>query len=114
MEKPARRTKTAQDALTFIHRVAAHNGWEVNPDTEFVADLAAGLALNYNRYGYFLCPCRDGEGSRELDRDIICPCDYNIPDQREYGHCFCALFYTPECAARKEAPRQIPERRPCV
>ncbi len=112
MERKLRRPKTTEDALTFIHRVAEHNGWVVNPDNEFVADLAEGLAVNYNRYGYYLCPCRDGDGSRDLDRDIICPCDYNIPDQLEYGHCFCALFFSPQFAAREEEPGQIPERRP--
>ncbi len=112
MRQPTRRTKTVQDAHTFIRRVAEHNGWAVNPDTEFVGDLAQGLAVNYNRYGYYLCPCRDGDGIRQHDRDIICPCDYNVPDQQEYGHCFCGLFLSPEFAAQHKAPVQLPERRP--
>lgn len=108
----ASRKKTAQDARLFIERVAQHNGWAVNPDRQFVDDLAEGLAVNYNRHGYFLCPCRDGDGERERDRDIICPCDYITPDQQEFGHCFCGLFLTPEFAVKNEAPTQIPERRP--
>jgi len=106
------RKKSREDAHRFIERVAKHNGWVVNPDRQFVDDLAEGLAVNYNRHGYFLCPCRDGDGVRRLDRDIICPCDYLAPDQKEFGHCFCGLFLTPEFAAEGQAPSQIPERRP--
>jgi len=104
--------KTPQNALEFIRAVAKHQGWDVNPDDEFLSDLAHGLAQNYNTYGYYLCPCRDGDGERDADRDIICPCDYAVPDQKEYGHCFCGLFLTKAFARSGETPRPIPERRP--
>ena len=104
--------KATEDALTFARRVADYQGWALNPDADFVRDLAEGLATNHNRYGYFLCPCRDGVGEREKDRDIICPCDYNVPDQKEYGHCYCALFFDPEFVHNGKEPRPIPERRP--
>lgn len=104
-------SKTPEDAHRFIRAVAEHRGWSVNSDAQFLDDLAEGLARNYTRYGYFLCPCRDGEGERESDRDIICPCVYAVPDQEEYGHCFCGLFLTPAFAAGGHEPQQIPERR---
>ncbi len=107
----SRREKTPEQALQFIHAVARHQGWAVNADDRFVADLAEGLARNYSRYGYFLCPCRDGEGDRNEDADIICPCRYAVPDQQEYGHCFCGLFLTKAFAASGREPQQIPERR---
>ena len=105
------RSKTTRDARRFMEAVARHQGWALNPDEEFLGDLADGLARNYNAYGYFLCPCRDGDGTRDADRDIICPCDYAVPDQQDYGHCFCGLFLTPEFAARGREPQPIPERR---
>ncbi len=92
--------------------VASHNGWELNPDASFVALLVDGLNVNYNRYGFYQCPCRDSWGNSEKDHDIACPCVYNLPDQAEHGHCFCGLFLTREFAARNIPPRQIPERRP--
>ena len=104
--------KTLEQTREFVRRVAQHNGWVVNPDAEFLEDLIQGLTTNYNRYGYYLCPCRDGEATRAADKDITCPCDYNIPDQAEYGHCFCALFLSPEFAASGQDPQPIPERRP--
>jgi ferredoxin-thioredoxin reductase catalytic subunit len=106
------RRKSTEDARRFVESVAQHQGWALHPDTEFLSDLVSGLAHNYNSYGYYLCPCRDGDGERAADRDIICPCVYARPDQKEYGHCFCGLFLTKEFAASGQSPRPIPERRP--
>ena len=61
------REKSTSDTRAFISAVAAKNGWRVNPDADFTDQIVAGLTQNYNRYGYFLCPCRDGDGQRELD-----------------------------------------------
>jgi ferredoxin-thioredoxin reductase catalytic subunit len=107
-----KKQKTTEDARTFVTRVAEHNGWKLNPDKDFLEDLMVGLRDNYNRYGYFLCPCRDGTGEREKDRDIICPCDYNLPDQKDYGHCYCALYFRKDYFEAGGKPRSIPERRP--
>lgn len=94
-----------------MRAVAEHQGWALNADDAFLDDLADGLARNYNAYGYYLCPCRDGDADREADRDIICPCDYARPDIGEHGHCFCGLFLSREFARRGATPHPIPERR---
>jgi ferredoxin-thioredoxin reductase catalytic chain len=106
------RHKTPKDACRFIVAVARKQGWAVNRDREFVSALAEGLAKNYNRFGYYLCPCRDGDGERELDRDIICPCDYVPADHDEYGHCLCGLYLAKSFAESGAEPASIPERRP--
>jgi ferredoxin-thioredoxin reductase catalytic chain len=110
MEKSKK--KTESHTSRFTRMVAAHKGWSLNPDTLFLSDLVSGLTTNYNRYGYYLCPCRDGEGERDLDKDVVCPCVYAPEDIREYGHCFCGLFLSPRFAESGEEPEQIPERRP--
>lgn len=104
--------KTVQQTRTFIDMVAKKQGWLVNPDEAFVTMLAEGLTINANRYGYYCCPCRDGDGDREYDKDIICPCDYCKPDQEEFGHCYCGLYLTKEFAEKGKEPEGIPERRP--
>ena len=104
--------KRTEDVYEFVRRVARHKGWELNPDGTFLDDLVEGLRVNYNRYGYFLCPCRDGSGERASDRDITCPCVYNVPDQQQYGNCFCALFLSRAFRAAGRVPSPIPERRP--
>lgn len=95
----------------FASMVAKKQGWEVNPDADFTSTLVDGLTVNWNRYGYFLCPCRDSEGSREADADLICPCKYSRADIEEHGHCYCALYLSPGFVASGRAPSGIPDRR---
>jgi len=104
--------KTVEDTKKFVTMVANHQKWKLNPDEDFVLMLCEGLTTNFNRYGYYLCPCRDASGIKEKDKDIICPCDYCRPDQEEYGHCYCGLYLTPEFFATGKNPSSIPERRP--
>ena len=104
--------KSTQDTRRFVTMVAAHQGWRVIADAEFLDSLVEGLTTNHNRYGYYLCPCRDTLGSREADRDVVCPCEYAGPDIAEFGHCYCALYQSEAFQARGGEPRQIPERRP--
>ncbi len=95
----------------FADMVAAKQGWVLNPDTEFTSSLLEGLTINWNRYGYFLCPCRDTEGSASADRSVICPCSFAKADIQEHGHCFCALYLRPDFAASGKSPIGIPDRR---
>jgi ferredoxin-thioredoxin reductase catalytic chain len=111
MPAPAK-LKTLDDARTFVTTTANFRKWKLTRDEEFLKMLIEGLMTNFNRYGYFLCPCRDGAGVREKDKDLICPCEYCVPDQKQYGHCYCGLYLTPEFYATKKKTRAIPERRP--
>jgi ferredoxin-thioredoxin reductase catalytic subunit len=104
--------KTREDTLNFMKMVADKQNWRLNTDREFLEILADGLSKNFNRYGYYSCPCRDASGIREQDRDIVCPCEYCRPDQQEFGHCYCGLYLTPEFFGRGTPPSSIPERRP--
>lgn len=105
------RNKGPDDARKFVEQLARFRGWELHPDDRFLNDIIRGLATNYNRYGYYLCPCRDGDGERAADADIICPCDYLEADHQEYGHCFCGLFLRPGFRETGVETEQIPERR---
>jgi ferredoxin-thioredoxin reductase catalytic subunit len=87
-------------------------GYHLNPDPTFLQDLLEGLMKNEERYGYPSCPCRLATGVLELDRDIICPCDYRDPDVQEYGCCYCGLYVRKDAFEGKLPIRSIPERRP--
>ena len=102
LEKVRRRAQA--DASTY--------GYFLHPDTDFLNDLLEGLRRNEERYGYPSCPCRLASGNFELDRDIICPCDYRDPDVQEFGCCYCALFVRKDLYEGKTPIRSIPERRP--
>ena len=91
---------------------AKNRGYYLQPDPELLNDLLEGLKTNEERYGYPACPCRLATGVFELDRDIICPCDYRDPDVLEYNACYCALFVSKDASEGKFEIEPIPERRP--
>lgn len=96
----------------FAERAADENGWWVQPDEVFLDTVLTGLVKTREAYGYYLCPCREGWGDREKDRDIICPCKYAAADIIEYGHCYCGLFLSDEAVGEKKEVSAIPDRRP--
>jgi ferredoxin-thioredoxin reductase catalytic subunit/rubredoxin len=98
------RQRAEADAKTY--------GYYLHPDPEFLKDLLEGLKRNEERYGYPSCPCRLSSGKFELDRDILCPCDYRDPDVAEYGSCYCALYVRKDLYEGKTPILPIPERRP--
>jgi ferredoxin-thioredoxin reductase catalytic chain len=98
----------------FAERVASRRGWRLNADSAHVRSVLAGLDANRERYGYYLCPCRDGAGELCRDRDIICPCPYAVADVAEHGHCYCGLFVDASFEARGRVVEPIPERRPAA
>jgi ferredoxin-thioredoxin reductase catalytic chain len=103
--------KSYEETLTFATMVARKQGWVLSRDPGFLKDLIEGLQTNWNRYGYFLCPCRDSDGSREADAKVICPCAPSWKDVEECGHCYCALYLDPAFAASGREPASIPDRR---
>jgi ferredoxin-thioredoxin reductase catalytic subunit len=98
------RQRAEADARTY--------GYYLNPDQTFLNDLLEGLKKNEERYGYSSCPCRLATGNLELDRDIICPCDYRDPDVAEFGTCYCALYMRKDLFEGRTPITPIPERRP--
>jgi ferredoxin-thioredoxin reductase catalytic subunit len=98
------RQRAESDAKTY--------GYFLNPEPAFLNDLLEGLKKNDERYGYPACPCRVAIGKLELDRDIICPCDYRDPDVAEFGTCYCALFVRKDVVEGNTPLGPIPERRP--
>ncbi|MHA1821395.1 MAG: ferredoxin-thioredoxin reductase catalytic domain-containing protein [Promethearchaeota archaeon] len=107
-----KKKKTIEDALMFQSMVAKKHGYKLNRDESFLKMLAEGLVINYNRYGYYSCPCRDASGVKEKDKDIICPCEYSEADIKEYGHCYCGLYLSEEFYESGKVPSSIPDRRP--
>ncbi|MHA1682401.1 MAG: ferredoxin-thioredoxin reductase catalytic domain-containing protein [Promethearchaeota archaeon] len=111
MPEPSKK-KSIEDVALFASKVAEHQGWKVCKDEELFNMLVDGLRTNYNRYGYFSCPCRLASGDKANDKDITCPCEYAKPDIAEYGHCYCGLYLSPEFFETGKNPKPIAERRP--
>ncbi len=103
---------TPEELYLQLEKIQRPRGYFFNPDREKTMELLQALLVNRERYGYMACPCRLAAGSRERDRDIICPCLYREPDVAEYGSCFCALYVSEEVALEAREPGFVPERRP--
>lgn len=90
------------------------SGYHLNPNIKFTKELLEGILTNEKRYGYGSCPCRLAASDKEIDMDIICPCDYRDPDLNEYDTCYCGLYVSGDILeGTKEVPA-IPERRPTL
>ena len=104
--------KSHADVEDYVQRITERYGWKLTDDQEMLENLVVGLQTNFNRLGYYNCPCRDTHSDAKADRDIICPCVYaREADVEEYGYCYCALFFRKDFDTAK-ATSQIPERRP--
>jgi ferredoxin-thioredoxin reductase catalytic chain len=97
------RRRAEADAKTY--------GYYLTPQADLLEMFLEGLKTNEDRYGYPSCPCRLATGNLEIDRDIICPCDYRDPDVAQYGACYCRLYVNKAVAESQNLP-EVPERRP--
>ena len=104
IEKQALYDRLSKDALQA--------GYHINPDREFVWLLMNGLLINEKRFGYLSCPCRLATRDIELDRDIICPCDYRDADVVNYDACYCSLYVSSKVLSGEVVAHSIPESRP--
>lgn len=104
--------KRVQELYERLDREAEEGGYHLNPDVPFTKSLVEGLLVNEDRYGYWACPCRLADGRKEVDLDIICPCDYRDADLNDYGACYCALYVSDEVLRGEVELRPVPERRP--
>jgi ferredoxin-thioredoxin reductase catalytic chain len=103
-EKQALYDRLSEDALKA--------GYHINPDKEFVFLLMNGLLINEGRFGYLCCPCRLSAKDIELDRDIICPCNYRDADVLNYDACYCSLYVSSKVLSGEVVAHSIPESRP--
>jgi ferredoxin-thioredoxin reductase catalytic subunit len=97
------RKRAEADAKTY--------GYYLTPQLDLLQMFIEGLKTNEDRYGYASCPCRLATGNFEIDRDIICPCDYRDPDVAQYGACYCRLYVNKAVFESQNLP-EVPERRP--
>ena len=104
---------TKEGMKIYVEQVCKTNNWILNMDSNTFEDLIEGLVENFKNYGYQSCPCRLASGKRELDRDLICPCDYAPLDIEEHGSCYCNLYMRENFYETiKKDYVLVPERRP--
>jgi len=105
--------ETYKGMFEYVQQVSNKNNWILNKDQTTLNELIDGLVENKKKHGYQSCPCRLASGVRDLDRDLICPCDYASLDIKEHGACYCNLFMRKNFyESIGEEYVIIPERRP--
>lgn len=102
----------AEQLMETLKKVQEPKGYYFSSDTERVMELLEALLVNKERYGYMVCPCRLAAGDRDADRDIICPCEYREPDEKEFGSCYCNLYVSQAWNQGDIDHKYVPERRP--
>ncbi len=113
MEEIKMNMETTEGMKEYIGMVLQKNNWILIKDQSMFNDLINGLVDNKKSMGYQSCPCRLASGNRELDRDLICPCDYASDDVKEFGACYCNLYLRSDFYDTfKTDYVNVPERRP--
>ena len=113
MEEIKMDMETTEGMKEYIGMVCQKNNWILIKDQIMFKDLINGLVDNKKSYGYQSCPCRLASGNRDLDRDLICPCDYASDDVKDFGACYCNLYLRSDFYETIKAEFvNIPERRP--
>jgi len=103
----------AETLYKALKDVQEKKGYYFNPKLEDMTfPILEQLLVNKERYGYLLCPCRLTSGSKEADKDLLCPCDYREPDVAEFGACYCGLYLSKAEAENHTREIVVPERRP--
>jgi len=104
---------TKEGMKQYVVQVSTKNDWILNMDTNTFNGLIDGLVENKKKYSYQSCPCRLASGNRDLDRDLICPCNYAKADVKEFGACYCNLYMRKDFYETvKKDYILVPERRP--
>lgn len=101
-----------EELYEMLRKVQEPKGYYFNKDKKMVFALLESLLKNKERYGYMCCPCRLASGDRELDKDIICPCEYREQDVKEFGSCYCGLYVSKKWNEGEIPHVTVPERRP--
>lgn len=80
--------------LEMINKHAKVNGISLNPDPMFIEVIVTGLLKNEKKYGSgkLYCPCRPVTANEEMNKKIICPCEFHINEIKRDGKCHCGLF----------------------
>jgi ferredoxin-thioredoxin reductase catalytic subunit len=113
MEEIKMNMETNEGMKEYIGMVLQKNNWILIKDQSMFNDLINGLVDNKKSMGYQSCPCRLASGNRDLDRDLICPCDYASDDVKEFGACYCNLYLRSDFYDTfKTDYVNVPERRP--
>ncbi len=77
---------------SWIKKYARKHGLTVNPHFLFQYNLRLWLIESEETFGKRYCPCFEPGDNEEINRKMVCPCDFIKDDIQEKGSCHCTLF----------------------
>jgi len=82
-----------EELIKVWENFAGRNDFMLNPDSKHVEFVADGVLENEKKHGLKLCPCRIGDGTRDKNLELLCPCNFKTHETwRSEGRCWCGLF----------------------
>ncbi|HUT27702.1 MAG TPA: ferredoxin-thioredoxin reductase catalytic domain-containing protein [Methanomassiliicoccales archaeon] len=85
---------TKQNVVTAWKQFSDQNPTiRLTDKTDEIELLSKGVLENHKNKGQRYCPCRITTGDRQIDLNLICPCNFlKQPVFKETGECWCGLF----------------------
>jgi len=82
----------AKKQQKWMDKYCKQKNYTVNPNWMMSTNLKSNLCEMEATFGKRYCPCFEPSGDKELDKKMMCPCEYVEDEIKEYGTCHCALF----------------------
>jgi len=82
-----------KELLNIWEKFTEKNDFMLNPEKWHIGAAADGVLKNEADYGLKLCPCRVSDGSRKINLELLCPCNFKIQETwKTKSQCWCGLF----------------------
>ncbi|WP_331775252.1 ferredoxin-thioredoxin reductase catalytic domain-containing protein [Sulfurospirillum sp. 1612] len=91
-----------KDLWTYRHQVKKQTKWmekyinqkqyALNPSWMMSTNLKIWLSEMDATFGKRFCPCFEPSSDADLNKKMLCPCEFIEDEIAEYGTCHCALF----------------------
>lgn len=77
---------------SWIKKFAKQKGYTVNPHWMFFTNLKLWIHESQQTFGKRYCPCFEPSDNPELNKKMLCPCQFAAQEISEKGSCHCVLF----------------------
>ncbi len=82
----------AKKQQRWMEKYCEQKNYVINPSWMMATNLKSNLCEMEATFGKRYCPCFEPSGDKELDKKMMCPCEFVEDEIKEYGTCHCALF----------------------
>lgn len=82
----------AKKQQRWLEKYSEQNNYALNPSWMMLTNLKSNLCEMEATFGKRYCPCFEPSADEELNKKMMCPCEFIDDEIAEYGTCHCALF----------------------